>query len=41
MQNCTQCKLARGSSRRRRLMPPTGPTEDCEPDANIAQASRP
>ncbi|EGF57694.1 hypothetical protein HMPREF9056_00241 [Actinomyces sp. oral taxon 170 str. F0386] len=41
MQNCTQCKLARGSSRRRRLMPPTGPTEDCEPDANVAQASHP
>ena len=41
VQSCTQCKLARGSSRRRRLMPPTGPTEDCEPDANIAQASRP
>ena len=41
VQNCTQCKFARGSSRRRHLTPPTSPTEDCEPDANVAQASHP
>ena len=41
VQYCTQCRSARGSSRRRHLTPPTSPTEDCEPDANVAQASRP